>query len=78
MVKRYTAPYQKLQLLVVFTALTMMMLLGLMMTCTQLWLSGEGWLEVVICTVIAFVPACAAFQTYRDLCLMIPTTSTDD
>ncbi|MHC5195078.1 hypothetical protein ACYSUW_15085 [Pseudomonas frederiksbergensis] len=75
--KRYTAPFQKLQLLVVYSALSTMMGASLLIACTQAWIAGDGWLVAAIFTIMMAVPVCAAISTYRELRKMLPAQPAD-
>lgn len=75
--KRYTAPFQKLQLLMVYSALSTMMGACMLVTCTQAWIAGEGWLVAALCTLMMAVPVFAAFSTYQNLRKMLPAKPAD-
>lgn len=75
--KRYTAPFQKLQLLIVYTALSTLMCVTSVVSCTQAWGTGDGWTVAVLILFMTTIPTYAAFSTYRNLLFGLGIEGTD-
>lgn len=75
--KRYTAPFQKLQLLIVYTALSTVMCVSLVVSCVQARGTGDGWSVAVLILLMTTIPTYAAFSTYRNLLVGLGIEGTD-
>lgn len=65
--KRYTAPFQKLQLLMVYSSISTLIGACVLVKSIQAWIAGSGWLEVTGLIVLMVFPVRAVLTTYRDL-----------
>jgi hypothetical protein len=65
--KRYTMPFQKLQLLVVYSSLATLFGVTSVITCTQAWGMGKDWPVASLSLFLTALSAYAALSTYRHL-----------